>query len=66
MCILCRISVLTAKQISEWLAADCDASAEVHNFAQPDHVKSSVSHYFTELACLFLAAEVRYAGCPDK
>lgn len=66
MYILCRTSVLTAKQISKWLAADCDASAEVHNFAQPDHVKSAISHHFTELACFFLAAEVGYAGCADK
>jgi hypothetical protein len=58
--------MLTVIQIPKWLAADCNASAEIHNFAQLDHVKSAVSHHFPELACLFLAAEVGHAGCSDQ
>lgn len=58
--------MLTAIQIPEWLAADCNASAKIHNLAQLDHIKSAVSHYFTELACLFLATEVGHASRSDQ
>lgn len=58
--------MLTTEQIPKWLAADCYASAEIHNFAQSDHVKSAIPHHFIELACLIFPAEVGYAGCPDE